>query len=232
MIPPAAGPFETVTWSSELEGRVVEPGSPPRVHGYDAERDLARYYDLAETTLLALRGELPTREEASAFSVALAFAAPISVASAPSHVAVLARICSGTTSQIVGTVVIALAEQARVLLESQAAFIAWLAAPTGELPSCASARTEEDRASVERLRTALAERGAVAVPATTLGVSRDAAILATLYSAGLVRTDQIETALTWCRLPLVSAEAFSAGPNGYRTYPLNLPPIVYEETAS
>ena len=97
------GPFDVVPWPETLTARVVAPGPAPRLHGYDTERDLAPHYGLAELTLLSLTGELPAPPQARGFEVATTFVAPIAVSEAPSHAAVLARLCSGSDSAVLGT---------------------------------------------------------------------------------------------------------------------------------
>ena len=110
------GPLETETFPERLSARVVEPGPSPRVHGYDVEADLARYYRASDLTLLSLTGELPSPGASAAFEVACMFLAPISVAEAPVHAAVLARLCAAPSSSIAAVAAIALSQQARALV--------------------------------------------------------------------------------------------------------------------
>jgi hypothetical protein len=228
---PLSGPFETVTWPSQLVARVIAPTSPARVHGFDVEADLARHYSFTESVMLALLGELPSEAAVRTFEVAVTFAAPVSVAHGSTHAAVLARICSGSTSAIVGTAAIALGEQARTLATAHAAWLAWLDAGVldAPLPHDVVTTTPEDRAAVGRLEANLRARQALPVPALALAITRDAAVVAALHACGLRRAADLEVALTWCRLPFVLAEALANAPNAYRDYPLDVPPIVYEE---
>jgi hypothetical protein len=225
--PPAPGPLDEAPAPSTLRAHVVTPGAAPRVHGYDVEGDLARHYGAAETTLLALTGELPAPEVARAFEVATAFLAPVSVAEAPAHAAVLARLCRARTSGILGIAAIALAEQARTVVADHADLVAWLDRPSGDAPARGAA-TDDDARSVARLRAALAPTG-LRVGLLDRDPTRTAALVAVLHACGLVRPEQIETAIVIARLPCVMAEASAVRPGRFRRYPTNLPPFRYED---
>lgn len=226
---PYAGPFDEAPWPKKLPARVVTPGPRPRVHGYDVEGDLARHHRFTEVVLLSLLGELPTEPAARAFDVVLAFLAPLAVTEAPTHAAVLARICAGKTSSIVATGAIGLAELARSTLEEHAPLLAFLdGGATGAPPSSALAADDADRAATARLRTAIAETDLV-VPGLELDLGRLAAALATLHACGVRRAERLEVALTLARLATTTAEALAAKPAGFREYPLGLPPFRYVE---
>jgi hypothetical protein len=100
-------------WPEQLTARVVDPGPPVRIHGYAVADDLARHRSVSDVTYLALTGELPSEEQSRVFARTMVVLSAITVAEAPAHAAVLARICDGTTSAIIGTAAIVLAEQAR-----------------------------------------------------------------------------------------------------------------------
>ncbi len=222
------GPLDAGQWPTQLVAHVVTTGDAPRIHGYDVQSDLARHYSASEVVLLTFTGELPTPEALAAFEVATLFAAPMPISYAPTHAASLARTCAGTTSSILGTGTITLAEQARVLLRDHASWIAWIVAPVpGVLPAVVRA-TAEDHAAVLRLRAALKAKMASGVPALEHDITLDAALIATFHAAGLVKPEQIESAFVHARLPAVVAEAFRASAN-YNDYPLHLPPIHYED---
>ena len=222
------GPFEGVPWPDVLTARVVSPGPAPRLHGYDCEGDLARTCSLAELTLLSLTGELPTEAQARGFEVATAFLAPIAVNEAPSHAAVLARLCSGSDSAVLGTASIALAEQARFAVAELAGDWSWLASPVGEVPRALRCRTEEDRERVKRLRVALGPCG-LHVPALARDLGRIPALAATLVASGLTLPAQVACAWVMARLPVAVAEAMAERAGNLREYPWHLPPFRYEE---
>ena len=92
------GPLDDVEWPKKLPAHVVTAGPAPRVHGYDVENDLARHYSFSDAIYLSLVGELPNDATSRAFEIALHFLAPVSAAEAPSHAAILARFCDGSTS--------------------------------------------------------------------------------------------------------------------------------------
>ncbi len=148
------------------------------------------------------------------------------VAEGPAHAAVLARTCEGESSAVIGTGVIALAEQARVMIARHREFLQWLASSEGAPPPEALASTEP--ASLVHLREALTARG-VSVPALSHPLTRDAALMAVLHFSGLVRAEHLESALVLARLPTVAAEAFAVTPASFREYPLNVPAFRYEE---
>jgi hypothetical protein len=221
-------PLDEAPWPAKLAARVIAPGPLPAIHGYDVETDLARHYSFAETVLLALTGELPTAEQGRAFEVTLQFAGPAPIHEAPTHAAVLARICAGTTSSIQGTAAIALAEQARVLISRHRAWIQALSGDVGSAPGNGyRAASDAERACVERLRRAL--RNTIDVPALAHEVSRSAAIIAALHACGLRTAPQLECALVLAKLPIAVAEALATPAGSYKDYPLLLPPIAYTE---
>ena len=227
-LPPS--PFDGVAWPERLRTHVVTVGASPRIHGYDVESDLARHYTMLDQMVLALTGELPEEASAAAIDVALQFLAPVTAAQAPSHAAILARVCSGESSAIVATAALALTEQTRDLLDRHAAWLRWLSSPEGAAPSAAMANGDDDARAARRLRAALEARRAKfpeSVKAHDLG--REAAALAVLHACGLASRAVLEALLVTVRLPITVSEAFATEPNSYRTYPLNLPPIVYEE---
>lgn len=225
---PVRSPIDEAPWPDKLTARVVSPGPRPTIHGYDVEGDLARYYSFVETIFLALTGELPTVEQARAFEVALQFAAPSPINEAPAHAAVLARTCAGTTSAIQGTAAIALAEQARVLVSEHSGWIGDLSGTVTNVRSEHRATSDEERASVDRLRLALQDGGFHA-PVLALDVGRAAALLAVFYACGLTRAKQMECALVIAKLTVTIAEALAAPAGSFRKYPVLLPATVYVE---
>ncbi len=225
---PLAGPLDDVRWPDKLKARVVLPGPRPTIHGYDVETDLARHYSFAETMLLALTGELPAPERARAFEVALHFLSPSSVDHAPVHAAVLARICDVTTSAIVGTAALGLAEQARAVVHGHAAWLRLLEARGPRAGDEWAPNDDEERASVQRLREALGS-AARSIAVLVEDIGRMPALIATLHFAGLTRADQIESALVMARLPTALAEALATPSHSYRDYPVDLPAVVYAD---
>ena len=87
------GPIEDLSWKKKLQARVVSLDEDPNIHGYSVSEDLAPHYSFCELFLLTLTGELPEKETGKIFETALQFAAPITVAEAPTHAAILARLC-------------------------------------------------------------------------------------------------------------------------------------------
>ncbi len=197
-----SSPFDDGEWPEQMLARVVDPGPPLRLHGYAIDDDLARHRGVSDVHFLALTGELPNGEQARVFARTTVFLSGISVAEAPSHAAVLARICDGTTSAIIGTAAIVLAEQARFCV----------------------AEYRAGRGTASERSAALAELTGLALPSDAV-----AAAFAALEWCGLVRDEQLEAAFVTARLPVVIAEALATPPNSFRDYPLNVPRMIYEE---
>lgn len=231
---PRQGLFDDQAWPTTLTARVVTPGERPRVHGYDVEADLARHYRFTDLALLALTGELPSNERSALFDLALIFAGPVAVNEAPTHVAVLSRLCGGDAAAVTATAATALAEQARFAVGHSYTWIAWLSAGASgvDLPAEARARDDSDRDAVRRLKQAVESIGAT-VPglAIELDLGRDAAVVACLHACGLRQADQIERALVLARLTLAVAEGMAVRPGDFASYPANLPAVEYVEAS-
>jgi len=216
-------------WPDKLAAHVVDDASgAPRVHGYDVERDLARNYPFSTTIVLALTGELPNDARAAALDVALQFLAPVAVAAAPAHAAVLARVSGARTGNVLAVGAVGLCEQARDLVLRHGETLAWLAAgAAGEPPACARASEARDGEATVRLREALVASG-LAVPALARELTREAACLCVLHACGLGRPEQLEAVVVLAGLPCVAAEAFAYAHGRIREYPTNLPRFEHE----
>ena len=226
---PPPGPIESRSWPESLLARAVSPGPRPLLHGYDVEADLARHYGFAELLLLALTGEAPSREAGRAFEVALIFLAPLPVSEAPTHAAVLARMCGSPPSGMLGTAGIVLAEQSRAIVEEAAGLLAWLDAPDGPPPEPYRARDEEERASLGRLRAALAPTGLACPAVFDHEPGRLPALLGVLHACGLRDPGRLVAALLFARLPSLAAEGLAVEPGHLADYPIDLPDFEYLE---
>jgi hypothetical protein len=204
----AKTPFDR-DWPEVLTARVVDPGPPLRIHGYAIDDDLAVRCSTSDVTFLALTGELPDEERSRVFAITMTFLAGITVAEAPTHAAVLARICNGTTSAILGAAAISLAEQARWTVTE---YRGEAASNGGDVPPRVSALARATGLEILMCRR-----------------TSCSAALAALEWCGLGRDEQLESAFVAARLPVVAAEAFATPPGSFRDYPLNLPPFAYEE---
>ena len=220
------GPVETYPWPEELRGHIVTPGSNPEMHGYRVEGDLARHYRFPDVVLLALTGELPSQQQSAAFDTALIFLSPLSVAEAPTHATALAQICGSRSGAVLEVGAVALAERARWIVGRAAPLLRWLASPDTPIDPALVSTNDEDRDAVTRLQTALAERN-VRIDTLAQPLSRQSALLATLWFAGLRRPEQLEAALVIASLPSVTAEAHFHGVASFREYPMQLPPFEY-----
>ncbi len=222
------GPIEAAMWPSELTAHVMTPGHDPRLHGYSVERDLARHGGFSETLLLALRGELPSASECHAAELALMFLAPLPVSEAPTHAAVLGRVCGARSSAILGIAAVALAERARHTLERYAPVLTWLDAPAGPYPTEFTAASAAERESVARLAD-LIQPAAADLAVFQHDPDRAAAVLAVLHFAGLRRREQLEPMFVIASLAPAMAEAFAREPGSFQQYPMQLPAFEYTE---
>ncbi len=212
-------PIDEMRVPEHLTAHVVRPGEEPLLHGFELHQDLARHYGLAEVVLLALTGAPPNREAGRAFEVLLIHACGIAVGEAPSHAAVLARLCSARPSGVAAVAAIGLTEQSRARSETLAPLLAWLRdgrpgpAPIGGA-SGATARLQDD------LRSAGA-----AVDPRDAALDHEAAIVAAMFDLGLREAWQIEMAWSLARWPIAVAEAMSHEDGALGTYPIRLPPF-------
>jgi hypothetical protein len=227
------GPLDVAAFPDTLSASVVSPGARPRIHGYDVQTDLARHYGPTDLLFLTLTGELPSDAASAALGIALTFVAPVSVAHAAVHAAVLARVCGTTVASTIGVAATGLAEQARLLLDEHAELLSWLGTQhpeSPEMPSAWIARDAEERAASERLRGAIAQTGLV-VPELGQTPALDAALLIVLHRCGLKERSQLETAIVTARLPCALAEAMQVKVADFNAYPTNLPRYHYSEQA-
>lgn len=225
------GPVEDHQWPTQFDAHVITPGHAPRVHGYSVESDIAKFGGFAETVLLSLTGELPSAEQCRAFDLALTFLAPLSVAEAPTHAAVLARICGARSSAVVGVAAVALAERARDVLAQHAPLLHWLTASDSQFPDSYRASSAPEHESVRRLLELLpASFHDAAIFRHDPG--RTAALLGVLHLTGLRRPEQLETVLVLASLGPAIAESLARQPLSFREYPMQLPPFEYVEDDS
>jgi hypothetical protein len=233
MIRGGKGPIEDrPNVPTELIGRVTTPGAHPRLHGYDVEGELAAHATFAHVVLLALTGELPDDPVARGFDVALKFLAPVSVADAPGHAAVLATLTGAQPTAVVAMAAITLAEEARAWVDAPVELLAWLLAPDVALPAsvCAAARPD-DADAVARLVAALAATGLednVLRRVLSAQPTRDAALVALLWTCGLRSPGTVAAARVIARLACAVAEGFASACGKLSEYPIGLPPFQYE----
>jgi hypothetical protein len=222
------GPLEVGRWPEHLRARVVQSGSLPHVLGYDVEQDLARYYGWLDVLFLSLTGALPSEEVSCALNVVSVFLTPVSAATAPSHAAVLARLCGATSGATLGVAAIALGEWSRRLIDSHLPLLNWCKNRDDVPLSQFCSSDEVECASVERLRRALTATG-FTVPELEINWTRNAALIVVLYACGFREPSQLEVLITMLRMPCVLAEAMSQKVAEFSEYPIHLPRFVFEE---
>jgi len=221
------GPIEDGAWGATLDGWVVDPGPPPRLHGYDLWNDLAPSYGLAEIVLTALVGEAPDEAHGRAFELALVLASPGSIAEAPAHAAAIARMLAAPAASVVTMAAVVLAEQAQALVDAHAAWLAWLAHGEGEPPAGFAARDDGDRQSLAVVRAIVDPTVCPAL--ARIEPSTGATIVALLHACGLRTPATMVAALVSARLPATVAEADRHRRAQLHSYPMQLPPFDYEE---
>lgn len=224
---PRTGSFDVVEWPERLKARVVEPGEEPAIHGYDVESDLAVHHGFTATLYLTLTGELPEPAVKRALEVVLTFLAPVAVNEAPSHAAVVTRLCDSPARNVLAVAGIGLAERAHFVVEQQRATRTWLEDPRGPAPGEACADDAAAARHRQRLRAALGP--ALDVPALSQPLSRDAALIAVLFACGLRRAEQLEAVWMIAGLGASFAEGMATPTKSFREYPMNLPTFRYED---
>jgi hypothetical protein len=217
------GPIEDNEWPERLVGRVVDRGERVRIHGYDVEGELARYYSFTEVVFLALTGELPTSVQTRAFEIASIYLSPVSIGEAPAHAAALARLIDSAPAATIGVTAIVLGEDAESSLRSLAALLEWLRAPAETLPAGFGAESDGERQRVHELRALLGSIG-FETPILRAGLdpSIKAALFGVLFALGLDDVRRMHAAIVWARMPCAIAEAL-AWPGLFRGYPMDLP---------
>jgi hypothetical protein len=224
---PDGGPIDGNPWPAQITGHVVDPGPPVRVRGYEVDGDLAVHYRYADLLGLALEGELPGDAAGRALDLALVLLAPVPVTCGPAHAGVLARTCGARSSAALAIAALALAEEARFTVAAHAPLLAWLDAPTGDLPAPWVATSAAERLESAGIAAAVRATG-LDVPALASAPTRLAALLAILHAAGLRRPEQLETAMVIARLPCVMGEALAVSAGSFQKYPMRVPPFRHE----
>jgi hypothetical protein len=219
------GPVESREWPDQLLARAVGPGRERRIFGYDVERDLAKHYAFSDALLLGLTGELPGEARARAFAIALTFASPMSVAEAPMHAAMLARVCGVRTGGTLAVAMLALGEHVEALLRLVEPMFA-SGAEAAPLPEELRPRDDEERRSVAQLRDLL--EGVLDVPLLAGDIGRDPAVVCVLRACGLTTPFQINSAFSIARLPSVLAEVGATKPGDFKSYPMDVPHFEYD----
>jgi hypothetical protein len=221
------GPIDDASWPASLEAEVVDPGPPPRLHGYDVWNDLVPNYAFAELALTALRGSPPQPAEGRAFEIGLGLLSPSSIREAPAHAAALTRMLGAGPAAVVATATTLLAEQAEALVDAHRRWLAWLAAAQGDPPAEVLAASDDDRHCLAVIREHVEAELCSAV--VRFDLTADAAVVALLHACGLTRPRQLVAAIVLARMPAVLAEADRHRPSRLHTYPMTVPPFAYEE---
>lgn len=224
--PADRGPIDSRTWPTQLEARAVS--SDRRLFGYAVEADLAAFHRFSDVVYLSLVGELPTDAQSRAFEIALCFSAPVTVAHAAVHAAVLAKMCGARPAGVLSVSSVILAEEATTLVADANADLERLeAGAITELPASLRAVDEVERASVARLAALVGEL--VPVPALALDAGRDVALLAVFRACGVTAAFQLAALVALSRLPSALAEASGVAPGSFPAYPIDTPHFEYVE---
>jgi hypothetical protein len=222
----ADGPFDGPSWPSALTARVTSCDGPPTIYGYRLFGDLLENYDFLHVVWLMLKGELASDGSRALFEACLGCIAAVRVSEAPSHAGLLAKTCDARPSSVVAYTAVVCSEEARAVVD---AHDAWLRVTRGEArttPAMAKARTVGP--ALAHLRATSVSLG-LRLPWLRRTITDRAAVLGCLSAAGLDRRDQLVTAWVFGRLVGANAEALATEPRQFRSYPINLPAMHYEE---
>ena len=196
-------------WPKKLVARALlrETSGAVRVFGYAAP-EVVSLLGMDGLWYLALRGELPTKQELALFSCALGIAANVSAADGAVHAAMIARLCGAGSARLLSTAAIGASECAQLM------------ATTDRL---------EDAGDDFVARRTDAVAAFPTVPGLAECKHRMALVARLLDAAGVGAKEQVTIAVSVAILPLVMAEALAGKPNAFDEYPMNLPPIDYVE---
>lgn len=219
-----AGPIDDFPAVDVYAARVITP-SGERVHGYHVEEDLIENYSFAELLSTMLTGTPPSEADGTALSVLFSYASTVLPGAVPCHAAGLSRLMGARSTAVLATACLALAEQARELVEAHGELLAWLDTRQGAAPQT-GVPTDADRESVARLQRRLQAVG-VESDIFSFGLTRTATIFALLHQCGIKRAEHLQTIMVMCRLAPVMAEALAVTPLAFSTYPLKLPHFQY-----
>ncbi len=220
------GPIEDGTWTSQLEAVAFDLGPPLRLHGYAFASDLLRHYSFTEVVFTSLIGEAPTQAQAKLFEVALILLSPLTVAEAPSHAAVLAKLCGSEDAGVLAAGGVVLFDRARVLVEEHAELTHWLDDPTGALPERFLAKTPYER---ELVGEALRRFGETLPPFATEKLAPNALAFALLLSLGFRKSLALTSVVAIASMASMVSEALPRTAEQRDRYPLDVPPFRYEE---
>jgi len=223
-----SGPIEEQKWAAKLKANVITPGYDSCIHGYSMNEDLIWNYSFTETVLLTLTGEIPAESDRILFETALKFLLPVSVAEAPVHAGVVARLCGASQSGVTGIGAIGLAEQARFIVEQHRGLLEWLDREDKRLPDEYHAADDEERRSVDVIRNCVKQAG-LEINGLEENPSRISSIIMMLHACGLRKSEQIELSIVMARISSITAEALNVEPGDFRDYPIDLPPFRYQE---
>ena len=228
-------PLDRFNRADRLVGYIAqEDAARVRLRGHDVLGDLARHYSFAEVALLTMTGRAPRAEEGHAFEVALIALAPIPITEGPAHAARLARVVRCEDHGCVAAAASAAVQRARWITERHRRLSAWLEREEpGPLPEALRAPDEAARARTASLWEALPK--AARAPLRELRAQEPAPLalaLAMLWALGLRVPWQLQTALVVAGLPCAVAEGVAVPRGDLRSYPINVPPILYDHEAA
>ena len=216
------GPAELYPAPDKLAAHVVDWRDGGAIHGYGVLDDLARHFAPHEVFLLGLTGETPSESVGRAFGVALTWLSACHVGLAPTHSAVLAKVCGSPSSGIVGIAAMVAAREAEFVLASHQALFDWLDASNSR-----DFAGWDERDPTWRIRL----HEASGLDLAELAIARDAASasLIVFYLVGIKARARLVSAWAWARMIGSLSEALGDQALSMRTYPLRLPKFEYVE---
>lgn len=220
------GPIEDLTWARKLPAHVFTDGLRPRLCGFDLYGDLAQNYRASDLVLTGLRGEPPTEAESELFDAILTFLAPVSVGEAPTHGAVLSRLCGAAAPSVTAVGAAVLAHQAADLLDQHVDLLRWLASQVSPLPTAFRCQSEAERGAVGLLAQRV-RRSGVELPILSRDPSLVATLLAACHQCGLTDSGRLQAVIVIAKLPGLLAETLAATSGDRQSYPIDLPAFRY-----
>ena len=221
--PLGPGVLDGLTQAPQLVARAVDATpSDDRLHGYAVIGDLAAHYQFSDLLYVAITGDTPDDRASALFRLALCAFAPASVRDAPTHAAVVSRVCAAPVSSALGIGMMIAAEEARDLVDRHLALLA------GDAPAGAGETTEPWVATICDAVRAIDPQAQL--PRSDM--TRDAASIAVLVLAGIRDPDRIVAAIVAARVCGIVAETLATGPQHFAAYPVQVPQFSYVEDDS
>lgn len=224
------GIFDRLEFPATVTAHVVDIGdghSERRIAGYAVESDLAVHHDFVAVSFLAVRGELPTPVERTAFSTALTLLAPTSVAESAGHATVLARVAAAPDEVLGAVIASAVGQDTKAELAVHTELCAFVDGVGAAPPSCITT----DAPAIARYAEIVARSSTwfVTPLPSTPALTRVATAHALLAKLGVRTSLELHGVSLLARLPVLLGEARHVAMGSVTRYATRTPDYHYVE---